>query len=130
MHLNWLCVLLLLVWSAQATQLALPPRAGDAPTGSEFARLAERMPVTERELWVGREVLSGNIPGFLRAFVPISFQQSLSNQSYTVELEVLPNYLAVGSETDYLLMPMRLLCWGRGWRIGLAALCPHESWST
>ena len=106
MHLNWLCILLLLAGAAQATRLPLPPRAGDAPTGSEFARMAERMPVTERELWVGREILRGNIPGFLRAFVPITFHQTLSNQSYTVEIEVLPDYLAVGSDTDSLLMPM------------------------
>lgn len=107
MHPKCLCVLvLLLAGVVQATELALPPRPNDAPTGSEFLLLAERMSVTEREQWAGREILRGNVPAFLRGFVPITFQQTLGNQSYTVGIEVLPDYLAIGSDADYLLLPM------------------------
>ncbi len=99
-------VLLLLFATAKAEQLTLPPRPADAPSGSEFAQLTGRMPVAERENWIMAEILRGNVPDFLRTFVPISFQQTLNNIAYTVQLQVLPDYLAVGSDTDYLLTPM------------------------
>jgi hypothetical protein len=53
--------------------LNLPPRPDDAPIGSQFANVISRVPLTERENWIFAQVMSGNVPNFLRSLVPIYF---------------------------------------------------------
>lgn len=60
------------------------------------------MPVSERERWIYSQVISGNVPDFLRTFVPIS----TSRNGHTATYYVAPDYLAIGSDADYFLTPM------------------------
>lgn len=90
-------------WCDQALA-NVPPRPSLAPTGSEFARQVQSMGETEREGAIEAELLSGDIPTFLTHFVPIE----LVGTGVSITLCVAPDYLAVGSNKDFLFVPMRL----------------------
>ena len=90
----------------KAQKLPLPPRANDAISGSTFKNKVEVLSLEDRENNIYQEVLKGNVPDFLRDLAPISFSKSIKDSTYVVTYFVLPDYLAVGSDTDYFLMPM------------------------
>lgn len=92
--------------SAFAQTLNLPERPEDALTGSEFADLVWSDPLAVRENAIYTEVMSGNIPDFQRSLVPISISTTINETVYEVTYYVLPDYLAIGDNTDYFLMPM------------------------
>lgn len=63
----------------------------------------------QRERAILEEVLSGNVPRFLRALVPVAVG-GLAEDGRRVEITVCvsPDYLAVGSNKDFLLVPVQL----------------------
>ena len=87
----------------------LPVRDNGAVTGSEFARRVEGMTESEREDVIRAELLDGNIPSFVRGFVPVTMDaQRASGRIAHLTFCVLSDYLAVGSDRDFLYVPMRL----------------------
>jgi hypothetical protein len=82
----------------------VPSRPSFAPTGSEFVRQIQSMGETEREEAIETELLSGDVPTFLIRFIPVE----LDGTGASVTLCVAPDYLAVGSDKDFLFVPMRL----------------------
>src|SRR6185436_11661991 len=86
--------------------LALPPRSTNSPSGSQFVNIIRRMPLSERENWIYSQVLTGNIPNFLRTLVPISVNGIISGNNHNCTYYVTPDYLAIGNDTDYFLTPM------------------------
>lgn len=88
---------------AQAQRLGLPPRPPDAPVGSDFARSVEGLDLEVRDERIVAEILAGNVPDWLRELRPARIEGEAGN---VVELHVTPDYLAVGSASDYLLVPM------------------------
>lgn len=90
----------------KAQKLPLPPRSTDAIGGSTFKNKVEILSLEDRENHIYQEVLNGNVPNFLRDLAPITFSKSIKDSTYVVTYFVLPDYLAVGSDTDYFLMPM------------------------
>jgi hypothetical protein len=90
-------------WCDQALA-NVPSRASFARTGSEFVRQIESMGETEREAAIEAELLSGDIPTFLTRLVPVEF----AGMGVRVTLCVAPDYLAIGSDRDFLFVPMRL----------------------
>jgi len=95
-----------------ATSLAIaqpsvfPPRAANAPSGSEFAKQIESLEFYAREEAIYRQITEGNVPDFLRRFVPINITDISSGGTNVATIRVTPDYLAVGSDEDYLLIPM------------------------
>jgi hypothetical protein len=85
-----------------AEAIELPPRLATAPTGSEFARSITDLPLKVREERVLAEVRAGNVPAFLRKFVPLTVTRGSDKVTY----QVAPDYLAIGSDDDYFLIPM------------------------
>lgn len=83
--------------SASSTALALPPRAATAPTGSQVHAVVRSLTRTAREAALLAEVRAGNVPSFLRRLEPVSV--TLSGR--TVVYHVTPDYLAVGSDDDF-----------------------------
>lgn len=90
----------------KAQKLPLPTRANDAISGSTFKNQIETLNLEDREKQIYQEILNGNVPTFLRVLVPISFSKTIQDSTYVVTYFVLPDYLAVGSDADYFLMPM------------------------
>jgi hypothetical protein len=87
----------------------IPVRPAAALGGRAFANELRGLTDDEREAAIRRELMNGNIPGFLRRFVPVRFE-SRTEDGARVEVVVCaaPDYLAIGSDQDFLLMPMRL----------------------
>jgi hypothetical protein len=90
----------------RAETLDLPTRPPGAMEGSAFKTYIENMSLTNRENAIIQEVTTGNIPDFMRNLVPVTVSTTIGSQSHTAIYHVIPDYLAVGSDTDYFLMPM------------------------
>jgi hypothetical protein len=100
-------VLLFIAAASVCSQtLNLPPRPAQAPTGSQFVTITSRMSLTERENWIYAQVLSGNIPNFLRTLKPIISSVTINGSPHSCTCFVTPDYLAIGTDADYFLQPV------------------------
>jgi hypothetical protein len=87
----------------------IPARAPDAPGGRQFAQTIAGLTGDDREAMISRELLAANIPQFLRHFVPISLTaRQEDGRTSNIVVCAAPDYLAIGSDQDHVLMPMRL----------------------
>jgi hypothetical protein len=78
-------------------------------TGSEFATFVSSMDRALREQAILHELESGNMPHFLRKLKPVTLQRTLeSGRVATVTVFVTPDYLSIGSDDDFLRIPMGL----------------------
>lgn len=101
------CLLsLLLVTPLAAQTLALPPRPGGAPGGAAVVAMVEHLDLEARERVVFAQVASGNVPTWLRVLVPIEMRRRLADREVVVTFWAAPDYLAVGSDDDWFLMPL------------------------
>lgn len=85
---------------------AIPARPPGAPVGSQFAAEVMTLPVPAREERILQEITRGNIPDFLRSFVPVTVSASIDGVAHTATWEVMPDYLAIGSDADFFRIPM------------------------
>lgn len=87
--------------------LNLPSRPQNALTGSAFMQKVQLMTFAQRETEIYNEISRGNVPAFLRNLVTIrtSLKDS-AGVSHTVSYDVLPDYLAIGSDSDFCRIPM------------------------
>ena len=87
----------------------IPPRPARSMTGSEFAKSVFRLDKGRREQAIREQLVAGNLPDFLRRLKPVRFSHR-STDGRVVELTVfvMPDYLAIGSNDDFLLIPMSL----------------------
>jgi hypothetical protein len=85
----------------------IPVRKPDQESGSVFMKRIADLPRSEREEEIYKAISSGNIPGFLRNTKTIKgeFADS-SGITHKVIYEVMPDYLAVGSDSDFCRIPM------------------------
>jgi len=93
--------------TAPATTGAIPPRSAGALIGSAFVAEVLDATLDQREARVREEMISGNIPDFLRRFLPLTVRATIDGQPHTMVYEVMPDYLAIGSDADFVRMPMR-----------------------
>lgn len=87
---------------------AIPARPASAPTGREFARQVWRLSGPARDALVVAQVVQGNVPAFLRHLVPVTASGHTPQGAAEITVCVLPDYLAVGSDTDFLYVPLGL----------------------
>jgi len=99
-------LLICLTSTAFAQTLQLPPRAGNAPGAIVLAGRIAPLTLAEREEIIRREILSGNVPDFYRRFCPVSVTNEFHGQTNVATFYAAPDYLAVGSAEDYLLIPV------------------------
>jgi hypothetical protein len=87
----------------------IPPRALQALSGSEFAKHVSAMDPHEREQAILNTILAGNIPAFLRNLVPVQLRgERTGGKPLEATIFVAPDYLAIGSNNDFLRIPMNL----------------------
>lgn len=87
----------------------IPRRAGSAAGGQAFVASLQNVSGTSRDTAIAREVLRGNVPAFLRDLAPVSFTGVLPNgRSAQITICVTPDYLAVGSDADFVRVPLGL----------------------
>lgn len=95
--------------SEQPRTLGLPPRPSGAATGTDFARRTTGMTGKQRQGEAVAEILRGNVPVFQRTLVPVDVEAVLSDgATHEATVWVMPDYLAIGSDADYLRMPLTL----------------------
>ncbi len=89
-------------------RLALPARLDTAITGRQLYQQIGAMNQEQREPIIVREILNGNVPGFMKRFVPVhvKFTDSVTGKIYTATYFVLPDYLMVGSDDDFARVPL------------------------
>jgi len=87
--------------------LAIPPRAPDATDGGAFMNSIAALSREQRETAIGKEFLCGNVPDFLRHFKAIKVKtMCVDGIERTIEYQVSPDYLAIGSDADFIRVPM------------------------
>lgn len=81
----------------------------EAPTGSQFAASVASLEKEQREHAILAELLKGNLPSFLRRLVPVQLTHELAaGAALAATIFVMPEYLAIGSDSDFLRIPMNL----------------------
>ena len=86
----------------------IPPRSPRARTGSRVAEALAGLDAGERERAILREILDGNLPSFLRQLAPVELSDRAAGRTVSATIFVTPDYLAIGSDDDFLRIPMNL----------------------
>jgi hypothetical protein len=87
--------------------LKIPPRVQTAPGASQLQKKLNDADEGQREDIIYQEVISGNIPYFLRAQVPVRFlSKTRSGRTKTVVIWSLPDYISLGNDQDFVRVPM------------------------
>ena len=81
------------------------PVRTSSTSGSEFCKEHISTPMPRRETAILNEISSGNIPEFLRHFKTITIESN----GNTIKYFASPDYLSIGSDDDYVRMPMNPL---------------------
>jgi hypothetical protein len=87
--------------------LPLPERSADGAAGSAFAAQITPLSQFDRETQIAAQILSGNVPGFMRRLVPVRIQGIVDGKTTFAVFFATPDYLAIGRDDDYFLTPMR-----------------------
>lgn len=80
--------------------------------GKEFIKSMETASFLHREGRIVEEILSGNVPDSLKFFKKIVFVTSIVDSvevlknEHIVEIHVLPDYLSIGTNNDFIRIPM------------------------
>jgi hypothetical protein len=80
----------------------IPQRPAGANGGKDFMRRLANLNRQDREAAILKVITSGNIPEFLHGFKRVPITAGALNG----EIEVMPDYLAVGSDEDFVRIPM------------------------
>jgi hypothetical protein len=84
----------------------LPPRDVASMNGTQFVAYITNMSFSAREAAIEQEILNGNVPSFYRTLQPVTSTATISGNPQSVTYYVTPDYLAVGTDTNYFLCPM------------------------
>ncbi len=86
----------------------IPKRSAKAPSGTALMKKLMNTGGTARDRAITEEVLSGNVPGFLRDLTPVTLWGARGGQPVAVTICVTPGYLSVGTDRDYVQVPLGL----------------------
>lgn len=95
--------ILLLLVSCRSTMKMSWPERRTSLTGNDFYHQAFAMKWAARDSFAVKEVLAGNIPSFLKEFVPVnvSIVDSASGKTISATYYVSPDYLSIGTDNDW-----------------------------
>ncbi len=86
--------------------LNLPPRISSASNGSQIINTLIPLSLTTREDTIFSKIINGNVPDFLRNLIEVSSTVNISGTNHTVNFYVIPDYMAIGCDSDYFFCPM------------------------
>ncbi len=88
-------------------ELNIPPRPAGAMEGSEFMESVTNLGFDDREDAILEQLLAGNIPDFTRNLIELEADFTDANGiSHHVKYWIMPDYLTIGSDSDYCRIPM------------------------
>lgn len=97
----------LLAGCVGAQGLDLPQRSTHALAGTELLPVIASLSVAERESVLWEEVVAGNVPAFLRRFVPVTVRRAdARGRLRSVVFEVAPDVVSIGSDQDFFRVPL------------------------
>ncbi|MDP3470009.1 MAG: hypothetical protein Q8S11_16830 [Daejeonella sp.] len=109
--MKYVLLLLLTIFAVDchSQRLQLKNRAADALNGTEFSKSIRdsSLSLEEREKIIFNEIQSGNIPRFYRKLSVIRDTAIIKGELTTIKYYALPDFLAIGSDSDYFYCPMR-----------------------
>lgn len=91
-------------YKQQFAFLNFPDRTPDMMGGQEFLAKTANMATEQREYWIRDEILRGNVPEETRHMKPVVLREAGIDHEVVVWVTV--DYLAVGSDQDFVRMPM------------------------
>jgi hypothetical protein len=103
-HINIL--FFILSFSSFAQTLNVPPRQTSFMNGAQFVAAITPLSFTNRENLILQEVVKGNVPNFYRTLSPVTSTAVISGTVQSITYYVIPDYLAIGCDTNYFLCPM------------------------
>lgn len=74
--------------------------------GAQFVAAITPLSFTNRENLIYQEVIKGNVPNFYRTLSAVTSTAVISGTTQSVTYYVIPDYLAIGCDTNYFLCPM------------------------
>lgn len=86
--------------------LNVPPRPSNSLNGTQVISMLTPLSLTVREDSIFNNVIRGNVPDFLRNLVVVSDTINISGSPTIVTYYVIPDYMALGCDSDYFLCPM------------------------
>ena len=91
-----------------AKSLNLPERNKNATEGRELLHQSQSLTPAYRERLIYKEITKGNIPAHLRQLVPVHYQAKKNGKTHKVTIWVMKDYLSIGTENNFVRMPMNL----------------------
>ena len=85
----------------------IPLRQNSAISGSEFVLKAEMLDAEQREELILQEICAGNFPKFIRKLVIVQTSAIIDGKRVTAKYFVMPDYLMIGSDNDFVRVPMQ-----------------------
>jgi hypothetical protein len=83
-----------------------PSRSARQPwSAAEFYKQNPN-PGPRREIAIVAEVIKGNVPEVLRRFIPVSFSTTYRGEAAVFEIDVMPDYLMIGTNQDAVRAPL------------------------
>jgi hypothetical protein len=88
---------------------SIPIAPAEALTGMQFAATISDIDRHEREAAILDQLLKGNLPCFLRKLAAVKVEyRTAGEKNRTATVFVMPEYLAIGDDRDFLRIPMNL----------------------
>jgi hypothetical protein len=85
----------------------LPPRPANATGGRAFLEQTSHLSRSQREEAICQQVMAGNVPDFQRQMRDVTASiRTPDGRTVTATYQVLPDYLAIGSDQDFVRIPM------------------------
>jgi hypothetical protein len=85
----------------------IPARPKESAGGAASMAKVADLGVMEREAVLLKEITEGNVPPFLRGFKPVRVEATDGKGiKHTAVFEVMPDYLAIGSDSDFVRTPL------------------------
>ncbi len=83
------------------------PSSSGQESGTSFMERTANMSRAQKDQAIVQAITSGNMPGFLRNFKDVTVNRRLSDgRTHTITYKVMPDYLAIGSDSDFVRTPM------------------------
>jgi len=100
--------LLFISLTVQAQTLKMRNHKSDALTGSRFAASISDTGISlgQREKIIFKAIKKGNLPNFYRKLIKVEDSVMIDHTLTHVSYYVIPDYLAIGSDSDYFYCPM------------------------
>jgi hypothetical protein len=107
---QWLSFLIVAIGfscCSRPPQISFPDPPANRVTGTELYKQIGSLKWNDREPLIAAQIFSGNVPAFLKQFLPVKVEaRDSTGKMISAVLYVSPDYLSVGSDNDWARVPL------------------------